>query len=196
MTGVHTKPDGANTWTFKEDTGVLTLAVIARPAMLTWIGGFTVSDPAAGADPDNDGMENLLEFVLNGNPSISDPAILPDLVVTATHYEFTFTRRDDSLAPETTQIFQYGTDLTGWTDVVVPGSQRHGWCGHLRRDRWHARGHRQSQHPEVPCPGRQALRPLESHQALMLDSRPPAPTFTGRPRAAFVSRRPFVQKTH
>ena len=73
-------------------------------------------------DPDNDGMENLLEFVLNGNPSISDPSIMPDVVVTATDFEFSYQRRDDSLNAETTQTFQYGTglsDLAGWTDIVV-----------------------------------------------------------------------------
>jgi hypothetical protein len=116
---VWTKTEDGNKWTFTESTGKLKVA--AAPAgYATWIGTFTVADPAEGADPDNDGMENLLEFVLNGNPSVSDPAILPDLVVTATDYEFTFTRRDDSLSPETTQTFQYGTDLSGWTPIVVP----------------------------------------------------------------------------
>jgi hypothetical protein len=122
VTGVHNKTDGLNTWSFNEGTGVLTLTSPASSAYAAWIDDFTVSDPAEGADPDYDGMKNLLEFVLNGNPSISDPTILPDLVVTATHYEFTFTRRDDSLSPETTQTFQYGTDLTGWTDIVVPAA--------------------------------------------------------------------------
>jgi hypothetical protein len=117
---VWTFDDGTNVWTFTESTGKLKVTAAVTGGYAGWIGDFTVSDPAEGADPDFDGIDNLLEFVLNGNPSISDSASLPDLVVTATHYEFTFTRRDDSTPPETTQIFQYGTDLIGWTDVAVP----------------------------------------------------------------------------
>ena len=107
-------------------TGPGTLTVTTPPAggYSSWIDnpsfGLSPGQKGATADPDSDGIENLLEFVLNGTPSASDPAILPDLVVTATHFEFTFPRRDDSLSPETTQTFQYGTDLDIWTSVVVP----------------------------------------------------------------------------
>lgn len=120
---VWTKPDGLNVWTFKESTGVLTYTVAL--AFTSWITGFglAAADQDAGDDPDNDGMENLLEFVLNGNPSIADSAILPDLVVTSTHFEFTFQRRDDSVAPETTQTFQWGTTLATWPgSIVVPAT--------------------------------------------------------------------------
>lgn len=75
-----------------------------------------------GADPDQDGVTNILEFVLNGDPTISDPSTLPDLNVTDTHFEFTYQRRDDSLDPETTQTFQYGTTLGTWNDVIVPAA--------------------------------------------------------------------------
>lgn len=119
---VWTKPDGANVWTFKESTGVLTYTVAS--AYASWIDtsafGLTAGQKGENADPDNDGIPNLLEFVLNGNPSISDPSSLPVLNVTPTNFEFTFNRRVDSLSPETTQTFQYSTDLTHWTDVVVP----------------------------------------------------------------------------
>jgi len=47
-------------------------------------------------------------------------AILPELAVTATDFEFTFARRDDSLAPETQQTFQFGSDLSGWTPIAIP----------------------------------------------------------------------------
>lgn len=117
---VWTKPDGPNVWTFKESTGVLTYTVAS--AYTAWIDATwpSLSDKTATGDPDNDGIKNLLEFVLNGDPSISDQASLPDLVVTATDFEFTYTRRDDSLSPETTQTFQFGTDLAAWMSVVVP----------------------------------------------------------------------------
>ncbi len=123
ITGVHTMTDGSsNVWTFTESTGVLSVSVPGSDAYVSWINGFSVSDPAAGADPDKDGMANLLEFVLNGNPSTSDTSILPALNVTSTAFEFTFQRRDDSLSPQTTQTFQYGTNLTGWTDIVIPAA--------------------------------------------------------------------------
>jgi autotransporter-associated beta strand protein len=93
------------------------------PGFAAWISTF----PAVGSlnrpgdDPDNDGVENLLEFVLNGNPSVSESGILPVLNVTATDFEFTYQRRDDSLAPETTQTFQWGTTLAAWPgSAVVP----------------------------------------------------------------------------
>ena len=119
---VWTKPDGANIWKFEESTGVLSYVVAPASGYTSWIGTF----PAVGGlnqpgdDADSDGMKNLLEFVLNGNPATSDSAILPDLVVTATDFEFTFNRRDDSLSPETIQTFQYSKDLAIWTDVIVP----------------------------------------------------------------------------
>ena len=121
--GVWTKPYGMNVWTFKESTGVLTYTVAS--AFTAWIDATwpSLSDKTAAGDPDSDGMENLLEFVLNGNPSIADSSIMPDLFVTSTHFEFTFQRRDDSLSPETTQTFQWGTNLATWPgSILVPAT--------------------------------------------------------------------------
>ncbi|MEX1116948.1 MAG: autotransporter-associated beta strand repeat-containing protein [Akkermansiaceae bacterium] len=109
-------------------TGGGTLRVSTGPVASgysSWIGGFGL-DPAdldPTDDPDNDGMDNLLEFALNGNPSISDSSIMPKLVVTATDFEFTYQRRDDSVAPETTQTFQWGTTLATWPgSAVIPAA--------------------------------------------------------------------------
>lgn len=120
---VWTKPDGVtgNMWKFEESSGVLSYVVNpAAAGFSTWIGTF----PAVGGlnqpgdDPDNDGAENLLEFVLNGNPAVSDPSILPVLSVTGSDLEFTFQRRDDSVSPETTQTFEWGTTLATWPGTV------------------------------------------------------------------------------
>ncbi len=121
---VWTKPDGANVWKFDEATGVLTYS--ATSTYTAWIEGnwSSLSDKTNTGDPDKDGIPNLLEFVLNGDPSTANTAILPSLVVTATDYEFTFSRRDDSLSPETTQVFQYGTDLSTWTSIIIPASSQ------------------------------------------------------------------------
>jgi hypothetical protein len=88
----------------------------------TWALSFPALDtPAkrlATADPDNDGTVNLLEFMLNGNPGVSDPSILPDLDASGTNFVFTFNRRDDSEAGATL-LFQYGSDLAGWTNAAI-----------------------------------------------------------------------------
>jgi autotransporter-associated beta strand protein len=125
--GIHTKVEGLNTWTFDESTGTLSLDVAPATGYTLWITdpsfGLALADQDPSDDPDNDGMDNLLEFVLNGDPSVSNPSILPDLAVTGTHFEFTYQRRDDSVSPETTQTFQWGTTLAAWPgSIVVPST--------------------------------------------------------------------------
>ena len=70
------------------------------------------------ADPDNDGFNNLAEFVLNGNPGVSSQALAPTLDASGSNFVFSFTRRDDSES-EAPVVFQYGSDLATWTDVAV-----------------------------------------------------------------------------
>ena len=84
--------------------------------------GILSPDNQPGADPDNDGMENILEFVLNGAPNASDTSILPDPTMTATDFEFTFIRRKDSAS--TSQTFQSCNDLTSWSsnEIVIPAT--------------------------------------------------------------------------
>lgn len=89
-----------------------------------WADGFATQLPNAadrepGADPDADGLNNLMEFVLNGNPSASDPSIAPTLDASGSNFVFSFNRRDDSESPETTLVFQSSPDLVTWTDVTV-----------------------------------------------------------------------------
>ncbi|MCX8497301.1 MAG: autotransporter-associated beta strand repeat-containing protein [Akkermansiaceae bacterium] len=87
----------------------------------SWIAGFSVADKTATGDSDNDGINNLLEYVLNGNPEVASTSILPSAVVTSNAFEFTFTRSADS-KNDTTLTFQYGSTLAGWTDVAIPSS--------------------------------------------------------------------------
>jgi hypothetical protein len=82
----------------------------------------TAAKRLAAAIPSNDGMTNLMKFVLNGNPSIpASAAITPQLNASGTNFVFSFNRRQDSVA-ETTQVVQYGSDLAGWTDVAIPAT--------------------------------------------------------------------------
>jgi autotransporter-associated beta strand protein len=105
----------------------LELTVTAPSGFASWIAtpafGLAVADQDPTDDPDHDGLENLLEFVLNGNPSVSDPSILPRLNLTATNFEFTYQRRDDSVAPEIIQTFQWGGTLATWPGgAVIPAT--------------------------------------------------------------------------
>ena len=106
-------------------TGAITsLTSSPASAFTTWIDTTPVpalvnaSDKLANADPDRDGILNIMEFVLNGNAAASDPSILPTLNASGANFAFSFNRRDDSEA-EAAVTFQYGSDLIGWTDVAV-----------------------------------------------------------------------------
>jgi hypothetical protein len=77
-------------------------------------------DNAPTADPDNDGIANLVEYVLQGgDPSVSNTGILPTLDASGENFIFTYFRR--AAATGATQTFQYGSDLSGWTPVAIPG---------------------------------------------------------------------------
>lgn len=72
-------------------------------------------------DPDGDGVVNQLEFVLGGNPGVSSASILPKLTTDANNFIFTFNRSDESLG-QIGLAFQYGSNLAGWTDIIIPES--------------------------------------------------------------------------
>jgi autotransporter-associated beta strand protein len=122
LDNVWTRVDGSNTWTFDEATGILTLASVPSSQYAAWatLKGLTVgvNDGPTQDNGDYDSVPNVLEFVLGGNPLASDPLILPDPSQDATNFYFTFNRADESEA-EVGLTFQYGSNLTGWTDVAI-----------------------------------------------------------------------------
>ncbi|MCH6255192.1 hypothetical protein MLD52_01445 [Puniceicoccaceae bacterium K14] len=85
-----------------------------------WIEGYDLDDKSEMGDPDNDGMSRLLEYVLGGDPVVSDPGISPYVEVDESEgeYVFRFARRIGT-ENYTTQIFEYGSDLIGWTQVNI-----------------------------------------------------------------------------
>lgn len=128
---------GSNTWTttvgtknytFDEFTGTVSMIDTAPPtdAYATWIDGFTpnalLPDAASKlptADPDNDGITNLMEFVLgNGNPVVSSQAILPTQATVGPNVVLSYKRNDASESPATTQVGQWSTNLSTWNDVT------------------------------------------------------------------------------
>jgi hypothetical protein len=73
--------------------GTTDAAWAATPAF-----GLALADQDPSDDPDGDGMENLLEYALNGNPGSADLSILPDLDASGANFILTFTRREESAA--------------------------------------------------------------------------------------------------
>ncbi|MCF7731706.1 MAG: discoidin domain-containing protein [Akkermansiaceae bacterium] len=103
-------------WTFTPGTPVI-------PGYADWIGGFSgLADSTEGADPDLDGISNLVEYVLNGDPGVSSPAILPTVGAdVGDNLVFSFVRRAES-RHDTVQVFQASPDLENWTDTPVPNA--------------------------------------------------------------------------
>jgi autotransporter-associated beta strand protein len=90
--------------------------------MTTNYPGILTPDNEPGADPDNDGIANLMEYVLQGgDPSVSTTGTLPTLDASGANFVFTYYRR--AAATGTTQTFEYSTTLGAgsWTPVAIPG---------------------------------------------------------------------------
>ena len=89
------------------------------------------TDPAQGliagvndgplADPDGDSLTNLLEFALGGLPMLASTSFLPTLTQSGNHWLFEYNRSDLSQS-STTQIVEYGSDLTNWTLMPIPST--------------------------------------------------------------------------
>jgi alpha-tubulin suppressor-like RCC1 family protein len=99
------------------------MALVAIPPTNTgfsvWAAGHAgLSDSTAMGDPDKDGIPNVLEYVLNGNPAVASTAPLPVVSENASSFEFSFSRAVASAA-DTTQVFQYSTDLNQWTELSL-----------------------------------------------------------------------------
>lgn len=99
----------------------------AAPAdgYFTWISEFY---PSAGsdmdiigqdADPDNDGIPNLVEYALGGNPTEADREQLP-VITTVTENDEDFLRisfNRQQAAWDVIYVVQASTNLTNWTDI-------------------------------------------------------------------------------
>lgn len=96
--------------------------LVLRMTYSDWAAGFPgLDDATPGADPDRDGIANLMEYALAGSPGAEDVAILPTQVLNANNLLFRYKRSDVSKY-NTTQVVQWGTDLSTWTDIPVTES--------------------------------------------------------------------------
>ncbi len=103
----------------------ITFDLITATGYDEWtIGNPTLNDTSPSGDPDNDGISNLLEYVLNGDPTSAGDDILPKAEVNGNNFIFSFTRLASS-AEDTTQVFQYTSTIESddWTDINITEPQ-------------------------------------------------------------------------
>jgi autotransporter-associated beta strand protein len=102
---------------FKVD--VLTLSAYAD-----WAAGFPGFTPTTPTlDFENDGIQNLLEFVLGGNPTTNDSlSIGPSVSTSGTDLVMTFNRTDLSEDQPVTVKVQTSADLVNWTNFATIGA--------------------------------------------------------------------------
>jgi autotransporter-associated beta strand protein/T5SS/PEP-CTERM-associated repeat protein len=112
--------------TFDSQTSTVTVTETEtqEDPFVKWVDGYTpnalLPDEASklpGADPDSDGITNLMEFVLGGSPVVSSRSILPTLATVGSDIVLSYTRSDES-ETATTQVGQWSTDLSTWTNVT------------------------------------------------------------------------------
>ena len=104
--------------------GVVNVTTGSLIAYGSWISGFGLAeiDQDQHADPDGDGINNLVEYALGGNPATNDAAsILPAGEKIGSNYIFTFTRSDLS-EQDTSQFVEFSEDLTVWGSQVIGAS--------------------------------------------------------------------------
>jgi autotransporter-associated beta strand protein len=95
-----------------------------RRIILAAIGGYdgwAASHMVAGGpadDDDTDGLANLLEYVLRGDPKMASTVLMPTLRVNDGSAVFQFSREAQTVQ-DTIQVFQLGADLVAWTELPL-----------------------------------------------------------------------------
>ncbi|MEJ6567261.1 MAG: hypothetical protein QNL80_00220, partial [Akkermansiaceae bacterium] len=134
--GVWTFDAGGQIWTFTQATGILE---ISGNPYDTWAASsfthpFTSTSPTE--DPDNDGLPNLLEFVLGGDPTISQNGIGLSVTRSGSNFQMTFRRSDLSKAsPAADLVIEASNDLTFTTpanDITIGNTSDNGPIGPLQ----------------------------------------------------------------
>jgi|GEM_PF-1785716 len=112
---------GKGQWAISKTQNALNLVYTPDPYLswattIAWNG----RDSSAAADPDSDGLANLLEFALGSSPIAASPVASPVVgVVAGNNLEFRFFRARSEL----TYLVRASSDLKNWTTVATnPGS--------------------------------------------------------------------------
>lgn len=83
-----------------------------------WVLSFPgLTDATPGGDPDGDGIPNLMEYAIGGDPRVSSTEFLPKQSIAGGNLVLTY-KRSDASETDTTQTGQWSTNLTTWTDIA------------------------------------------------------------------------------
>ena len=121
VAGTYTLTYSATDAAGNQATQVTRTVTVTAPTFSDWASGYSLTgaNAAADADPDKDGIKNSVEYVLGGNPTVSDAAtIAPTGAKSGSNYVYTFKRTDVSEANTTVSV-EYGNNLSGWTSYSV-----------------------------------------------------------------------------
>lgn len=92
---------------------------VENPTFEDWISLYPLSgaDVLESADPDQDGLDNLLEFALGGNPAQASPEVIPTLAMQENFAEYIYRGRSDPAAFQLKYTMEINTNLTmnTWT---------------------------------------------------------------------------------
>ncbi|MCW1916291.1 autotransporter-associated beta strand repeat-containing protein [Luteolibacter sp. GHJ8] len=93
--------------------------VIALSVVADWAAGYPgLADTTPDGDPDRDGMTNLMEYTLAGDPGVPDASKLPLQTLTEDSLIIRY-RRNDLSRDTTTQTIQWGSSLGTWSEIPV-----------------------------------------------------------------------------
>jgi hypothetical protein len=85
----------------------------------SWANGFTapvLAQTGANADPDADGVSNVIEYVLGTDPRVTSAGV-PVATVTGGNLVFTFERSDASETPDIILRVEVSNNLSDWTTI-------------------------------------------------------------------------------
>ena len=107
---------GSSTASSTSTTATLT---VTEP-FAAYLNTYGLSSAGAAADSDNDGINNLVEFVLGGNPTVADASILPTASHTTANGTSALVYSFYSVANlgSVTLAVEYSLDLSTWTTAV------------------------------------------------------------------------------
>ena len=83
-----------------------------------WADSFEgLTDKTPGGDPDGDGIKNLVEYVIGGDPRVSSTGFLPKQAIVGSNLVLSY-RRSDASEADTTQTGQWSTNLVDWNNIA------------------------------------------------------------------------------
>jgi autotransporter-associated beta strand protein len=109
--------------------GVLTVKESAYAAWKTLYFGANANDPEIAGDlvdSDMDEIPNLVEFALNGNPTLASSEILPKGGTEAGHFQLSFTRPAPA---DIMYVVQASADLATWSNIATLATNGTAWSG-------------------------------------------------------------------